>query len=152
MRAHSKQIKIIEFPVNKWEHLYSLEQAFLRNKQATGKNLTIIGALKNQSILNNHATPVYITFSQVDGYPAYDKTENEQIILGQIKRLDNKLESTLFVDRNVFEELRKNLMEYADIDGIHIVVTIGFTSTQQDWPIGTEYSIVKLDYAMKGDS
>jgi hypothetical protein len=148
----STQALIMKFSVNNWNHLYSLEQAILRDEQATGKDLTILGVIRNENILDKKDAAVCITFKQVDNIPKYNKTESGQIILGQIKRCEEKLESTLAVSNDVFEELRKNLMEYADIDGIHIVVSLGFISDQQDWEVGTERDIVKLDYAMKGDA
>ena len=147
-----EQIKTIKFSVNNWNHLYSLEQAILRDEQATGNNLSILGAIRNQDILNNQDTPISISFRQIDDIPKYDKTDNGHIILGQIIRLDDRLKSSLAVNRSVFDELRKNLMEYVDIDGIHIVVTIDVLMQQKEWPVGSEFSIIKLNYAMKGDA
>ena len=145
-------MKTLKFSVNNWNHLYSLEQAVLKDQQITGKYLTISGLVNELDLLENKSTPVLITFNQVDDIYEYNKTKSGQIILGHIKRLNDKLESTLPVNGNVFEELRKNLMEYSDIDGIHIVVSIGLDSEPHDWPVNTEYSILKLDYAMKGDT
>ncbi len=146
------QTKIIKFSVNNWNHLYSLEQAISRDEQSTGKELTIFGRIRNEDILNNRDIPIHITFSQVDGIPEYRKTESGQLILGQIKHLEDRLESTLPVSACVFEELRKNLMEYADIDGIHIVVSTGILLTENNWPVNQTINIFKLDYAMKGDA
>jgi len=148
----STQVKTIKFSINNWNHLYSLEQAISRDKQSTGKELTIFGEIRNEDILDNKDTPIHITFYQVSGTPEYYKTEDNQLILGKIKRLENKLESRLPVNADVFEELRKNLMEYADIDGIHIVVSIGLILDQQNWLVDTQQAMVKLDYAMKGDA
>jgi len=141
----------IKFSVNNWNHLYSLEQAILNNEQNTGKSLSITGTIRNESILDNKDTPVHIAFKQTDATPKYTQTETGQIILGQMLHLTDRLECSLAVNGKVFEELRKNLMEYADIDGIHIVVSIGLILEQQNWPVNTECSVIKLDYAMKGD-
>jgi len=141
-----------KFSVNNWNHLYSLEQAILRDEQATGKKLSIEGTVRNEDILNNHDTLIHISFNQVDDIPQYHHHKDGHIILGQITRQQDKLESTIPVSENVFEELRKNLMEYADIDGINIIVSIGIISDKNLWPINTECAITKLDYAMKGDA
>ena len=42
-------------------------------------------------------------------------------------------------------------MEYADIEGIHIIITIGLLSDKDHWLEGEKLQIIKLDYAMKGD-
>jgi hypothetical protein len=145
-------VTLLKFSINNWNHLYSLEQAILNDELATGKQLSIEGTIRNELLLGKHDTPVHVTFNQVDGTPEYSRAENNLMILGKIKRQDKIIESTISVNTKVFEELRKNLMEYADIDGIHIVVSIGLISSDELWPINTEYSLVKLDYAMKGDA
>jgi len=142
---------VIKFSVNNWTHLYSLEQAILNNEQNTGKSLSIVGTIRNEDLLDNKDTPVHISFQQADSAPEYTQTKAGQIILGEMLHSDNRLECSLSVNEKVFEELRKNLMEYADIDGIHIIVSIGLVSEQQNWPVNTEYSIIKLVYAMNGD-
>jgi len=149
---NSKKSKIIKFSINNWNHLYSLEHAILRDKQSTGKELTIFGEIRNEEILNHKDTSIHIRFRQVDSFPEYTKTVNSQLVLGQIKRTEDKLTSTLPVNGEVFEELRKNLMEYADIDGIHIVVSIGLLLDDNNWPVNKTFDVTKLDYAMKGDA
>ncbi len=143
---------IIKFSVNNWTHLYSLEQAILSNEQNTGKSLCITGTIRNEALLDNKDTSAHISFIQTDASPEYARTKTGQIILGQMRHLTDRLECSLSISEKVFEELRKNLMEYADIDGIHIIVTVGLITEKNNWPVDTMYPIIKLDYAMKGDA
>lgn len=143
---------IFKFSVNNWNHLYSLEQAINRAEEATGKNLGIQGKIRNQDILGNKDLAININFHQVDNIPAYQQAASGAMILGQILRTEEGLSCDLPVDEQVFEEMKKNLMEYADIDGIHIVVSVGVLITGDDWPAGDTADIVKLDYAMRGDA
>ena len=63
------------------------------------------------------------------------------------------LSADINVDKGVFEELRKNLMEYADIEGIHIMVTIGVVlNDNETWKNDQDLNIIQFDYAMKGDT
>ncbi len=143
---------LIQFSINNWSHLYSLEQAINRALDATGQNLTIQGTLRKQNFLDNQDTDIYINFYQVDDIPSYSRGPEGQLILGEITRLPNRLDCKLPVDGDVFEEMRKNLMEYADIEGIHIMVTLGLLLNQPIWPINNSAPIIKLDYAMRGDA
>lgn len=147
----SPDIKIIKFSISSWSHLYSLEQAILHAEQASGKSLNITGIIRNEPLFNSKDTTINIHFNQINNTPPYLR-EGQHIILGQLRYVDGCLVSTLPVDAHVFEELRKNLMEYADIDGIHIVVTIGLLLKNNNWPQNTDINIVKLDYAMRGDA
>jgi len=148
----SSLIKLISFPVNNWIHLYSLEQAIQKQQQMTGGSLSIHGNIRNCEWLANQETAIENTFNKVTGTPQYESTETQPIILGNITRHENKIASRLPVDEHVFEELRKNLMEYADIDGIHIIVTLGVLLDDDQWPVNKTTKLVKLDYAMKGDA
>jgi len=145
-------IQLLSFSINNWGHLYSLEQAISHNKQLTGHKLSISSRILNKAFLNNHDTSVNIDFHQVDQTPEYPLIDDTTHELGQMIFTTGKLESSIQVDRNVFEELRKNLMEYADIEGIHIIVTIGLLSNNDRWQDNETLKIVKLDYAMKGDA
>ncbi|HEY9051212.1 MAG TPA: hypothetical protein VIQ03_06685 [Gammaproteobacteria bacterium] len=147
----STEIKTIKFSINNWSHLYSLEQAIQRAEQATGKRLSINGNIRKEPLFNNKDTAITIHFDQIDGIPGY-RTLGQHLILGQMTYIDGKLLCRLTVDERVFEELRKNLMEYADIDGIHIMVTVGLILPNDSWPENTPANIVKLDYAMRGDA
>ena len=143
---------VIQFSINNWSHRYSLEQALNRALDVSGKNLTIQGSLRKQDLLDNQDTTIEINFYQVDEIPRYSVAPGGQLILGEIIRLPTKLDCKLPVDAEVFEEMRKNLMEYADIEGIHIMVTLGLLLQQPSWPINSSAPIVKLDYAMRGDA
>lgn len=145
-------IQLLSFSINNWGHLYSLEQAISHNKQLTGRKLSISSRILNKPFLNNHDTSVIIEFHQVEQSPEYPVIDDTSHELGQMKLTNGKLESSIQVDRNVFEELRKNLMEYADIEGIHIIVTIGLLCNNDHWQDNETLPIVKLDYAMKGDA
>ena len=144
-------IQSLSFPINNWGHLYSLQQAVLNNKQLTGRELIINSRILNNPFLKHHDTAVIIKFLQVEQAPDYPKANNNTRQLGEMLFKDSQLESNIQVDRNVFEELRKNLMEYADIEGIHIIITIGLLSDKDHWLEGEKLQIIKLDYAMKGD-
>jgi len=144
--------RLISFSVNNWIHLYSLEQAIQKKQLVTGGSLSIHGKIRNCEWLNNQDLPVEITFNKATETPSYNSTNEQTLILSKITRQDDKITSSVPVDENVFEELRKNLMEYADIDGIHIIVTLGVLLYGNQWPINESLKLVKLDYAMKGDA
>lgn len=145
------KIKTIKFSINNWSHLYSLEQAIQHAQQATGNHLSINGNIRKEPLFNDKDTPITIHFNQVNGIPSYHTVE-QHLVLGELNYLNDKLMCSLPVDERVFEELRKNLMEYAGIDGIHIVVTVGFLLQNDKWPQNSTADIVKLDYAMRGDA
>lgn len=142
----------LSFSINSWGHLYSLQNAITHNKQLTGRHLSISGQLLNLDFLDNNTTEININFLQTDHSPEYHQTQNDEYILGEIRLSDNKLFTEIKVDKNVFEELRKNLMEYADIEGIHIMVSLGVLSDNETWQEDEKLNIIQLDYAMKGDT
>lgn len=146
------KIQTLSFPINNWRHLYSLQMAISHNNQQTGRKLSINGKILGHAFLQNHDTNVLINFLQVDDAPDYPVTGSGLHELGVMTSANQQLEASLMIDRNVFEELRKNLMEYADIEGIHIMVTLGLLSNEEHWQANDELTIVQLDYAMKGDS
>jgi len=143
-------MKHIKFSVNNWAHLYSLQQAVLHNNQLSGQTLTINGHVKNSAFLNHQDTAVNIQFIQLETTPDYPlKTLPDKVsgvpVLGSMCLSNKQLSTEIPVDKRVFEELRKNLMEYADIEGIHIVVALGLYYAKS-------LEILQLDYAMKGDA
>ena len=146
----------LNFSINNWGHLYSLQQAISHNNQLTGRKLSLRGRILNRPFLQNQDTPVSIDFIQVDKAPVYPlidpPAQDLEHELGVMTLADQQLTTCIKVDRNVFEELRKNLMEYADIEGIHIIVSPGLLSGAEHWPDGETLQIVQLDYAMKGDA
>jgi len=142
----------LRFPVNNWNHLYSLQQAITHNNMLTGRTLEIKGRILNQAFLQHKDTPISIQFTQVDSTPNYPVIQSEQHELGLIQYSQQQLSTQIQVDRQVFEELRKNLMEYANIEGIHIMVTLGLLSDKTAWQENSTLQVVQLDYAMKGDA
>ena len=145
------KVQSLSFSINNWEHLYSLQKAISHNDQLTGRTLNINGRILGQAFLQNHDTSISIHFLQEDVTPDYPITESGLHKLGVMTFSDQLLETNIKIDRNVFEELRKNLMEYADIEGIHIMITLGLLSNLDHWKDNTTLTLVQLDYAMKGD-
>lgn len=150
-------IQTLKFSINSWGHLYSLQQAISHNQQLTGRTLSIHGRIIGCAFLDHHDTDISIQFLQTDNpieYPALNLPDKQSSlhILGELVLSDDKLSTEISVDRNIFEELRKNLMEYADIEGIHIIVTLGVVCKDKQWPLDDILKIIQLDYAMKGDS
>jgi len=141
----------LSFPINNWGHLYSLQQAVSHNDQLTGRKLSLHGRILNNPFLNNVDTNITLEFIQSDTPPLYTKTDNALHILGDLSLTQQHLISCIQVDRSVFEEMRRNLMEYADIEGIHIMVSLDVLSDVQHWPANKTLKIVQLNYAMKGD-
>jgi|GEM_PF-1892995 len=146
-----RELKNLSFSVNNWNHLYSLQAAVQHNQQGTGRSLSIQGRLLNQAFLQHQDTPVSIRFVQSDQPPQYAR-EQDQLVLARMQRTPDGLSCEIAVDRGVFEELRKNLMEYADIEGIHIMVSLGLLSDQAEWPDQESLPLLELNYAMKGDA
>lgn len=149
-------IQTFSFSINHWDHLYSLQQAIQFQRQRTGRSLHIKGQVLNQPLLGHRDTPVSLIFRQVDEPPGYEVVTltdaQEQYILSELCLENQQLQGEIEVDRAVFEELRRNLMEYGDIDGIHIVVTLGVMTTDETWPEGQSLKLLQLDYAMRGDA
>ena len=140
----SSLIKLISFSVSNWIHLYSLEQA-IQKQHMSGASLSINGKIRNCELLANQYTPIDITFNKAIDFPQYPLTDSQAIVLGTITQQENKITSSLPVDEDVFNELRKNLMEYADIDGIHIIVTLGVLLDDNQWPVNETLKLVKLE-------
>lgn len=145
---HSKPV-IFRFTVDTWQHLYSLQHAVQRAENLPANRLVIKGSIRNDTRFDRRDIPIQLTFSQL-ATPQYKHTSDKQIIFGQLLRNDS-LSADIPVDPQVFAELKKNLVEYIGIDGIHIVFTIGLMLFAHDWPEKTAADIVQIDYAMKGD-
>ena len=139
----------IRFPLNTWQHLYSLQQAVQQSGNFSGNQLLVNGVIRNEALFDQRDIPVQIAFSQ-SATPQYKMTADNQIILGQLFR-DDTLHTEIQIDAPIFAELKKNLVEYIGIEGIHIMVTIGLKLPDTGWQQKTAADIVQLDYAMKGD-
>lgn len=149
---NTTEIRTIRFSVSNWHQLYSLHLAMLQAEQASGKSLCIHGKIRNEALLDNQDTDIDICFRQLDSLPRFSREQNQLLVLGKIRRTASGLHSELPVTEKVFEEMRRNLVEYADIDGIHIVVSIGIELTEHGWPMDREIDVLQLDYAMRGDA
>jgi hypothetical protein len=139
----------LRFALNTWQHLYSLQQAITQTDNLTGNRLLVNGIIRNEPLFDRHDMPISICFLQ-SASPPYRKTTDNRIIVGQLSRNDT-LHADIPVDTNVFAELKKNLVEYIGLEGIHIVVTAGLILPANGWQQNTAADIVQLDYAMKGD-
>ncbi|VAW66866.1 hypothetical protein MNBD_GAMMA08-2192 [hydrothermal vent metagenome] len=150
------EIKTLSFPISQWEHLYSLQQAISHQQQLNGCELEISGCISNHDFLQKNDTPVSIKFLLVDSPPNYSLLDSKLYELGVMTLTNQQLETEIKIERAVFEELRKNLMEYGEIDGIHIIVTLGLLCDAEHWAEhwaeNKSLQIVQLDYAMKGDA
>jgi len=151
LSMNNQDIKTLKFSINGWTHLYSLQQAIQFNEQKTGRTLSINGRVVGNEFLNQQDTDISIKFIQTDDTPVYSSLGG-LFKLAELQLENRNLNTEIKVDRQVFEELRKNLMEYGDIDGIHIIVTLGVLSNENNWHEGTSLNLVQLDYAMKGDA
>ena len=138
----------VRFSVTQWQHLYALHQAISQAELLQAHKLDVSGTLRNHVLFDNRDTAIALRFYQVDGVPDYRRDEQGRMILGQLDMTETGLYAELPVDARVFEELRKNLVEYADIDGIHIMVNIGLLLEERHWPA----DILTLEYAMRGDA
>ena len=114
--------------------------------------MSISGQLLNDTFLDKTKTEIDIHFIQTENPPEYSENYNGEYIIGVMTSSENKLFSEIHIDKLVFEELRKNLMEYADIEGIHIMISLGVLSENEIWKKDEDLNIIQLDYAMKGDT
>lgn len=141
----------INFSINSWDHLYSLKAAIEKRQQEKGKTLTIAGNLRNNPMTDHQDTPILIALKNVQGTPEYQTNPSGETILGCLRYQHQQLQTELAIDDAIFEELRKNLMEYSDIDGIHIVISIKLEG-KPDINTRQAMNILDLTYAMKGDT
>lgn len=145
-------IQLLSFPINRWSHLYSLQQAVKHNQQLSGRKLSIRGRIVNQAFLQHCDTHIQIDFLQVNNPPNYPQLDQTSQQLGLLQFTEQQLTAHIQVDKEVFEELRKNLMEYSAIEGINIMLTLGLLSNNEHFQKTESLPIVQLDYAMKGDA
>ena len=137
----------VKFSVNIWTHLYSLSQAIKYQNDNSGRRLLIEGEFSHPELNAAQAQKIQLCFIHSHENPHYALTKNNQTIFGQLNQQNDKLIANIHAADDIFNELKKNLIEYADIEGIHIVVSLELaSSTTKD-----EWDIVELDYAMKGD-
>lgn len=149
---NNPNIHLLKFSINNWQHLYSLKEAVSKSNADNGNTLSVSGHLKNHPLLESIDTRININFHQIDQYPDYANTPNGDIILGQLNKSDHGLTAILDVNSSVFEELKRNIIEYANIDGIHIVINITIITQAKKWSRTVPADIISLEYAMKGDA
>lgn len=142
----------VQFSVSQWQHLYSLAQAIRRAQKQAGKRLEIEGRLRKQPLFDNQDVAIKLTFFQVDGIPQYPSATDDRIRLGKLERDANGVFASIPVAADVFEELRSNLVEYGDVDGIHIIVSVELALDEEHWPDHDTVDITGIDYAMRGDA
>jgi len=141
----------IKFSIDRWEHMYSLKAAIERKNDATGNKLCLQGTIHNSTLPNHPETPVLIELSNVHELPTYPINKSDELILGTLNYQNHKFHSQLSVNGEIFNELKKNLIEYGNIDGIHIVVNIELEGAPE-YNEQQHINILNLTYAMKGDA
>ena len=141
----------LQFPVVDWLHLYALHEAIEHHNQLDGKQLSLHGVVRNNPLLNHHDCKITLSFQQSDS-PCYERDENQHTILGQLHLKSGQLTARFQVSESIFEEMRKNLVEYSDIEGIHIMVEIGILAQADRLVENSEVNIYTLQYAMRGDA
>lgn len=137
---------VLKFPINQWQHLYSLARAIRHDEALAAEQLMIQGECANPHLFGGERKDLALHFFPVNEIPAYESLPDGSVILGQLVMEDDQLVSHLGVSRKVFDELLKNLREYADIEGIHIMVSI----TARALP--DSLNILDVEYAMRGDA
>ncbi len=144
--------RYVKFPINRWKHLYSLEQAILHASEDTGRRLIIDGSCPVVDFLDNQKLDFELTLVNVTQYPQYRKLHGDQRVLASL-RYDEKtrsLKGEMQVDNQVFEELRNNIIEYSAIDGIFIEATLGLRFERDKMPVeGEEIEMIAFEYAMR---
>lgn len=115
----------LKFPINQWKHLYSLEQAVKHAVDDTGRRLMIDGSCPSVAFFDNQKLLFELTLVNVADYPDYRQTSTGDRVLSELTLSLNDegealLSGEMQLDNQVFEELRKNILEYSLIDGIFI--------------------------------
>ncbi len=136
----------VKFSVNTWAHLYSLSQAVKYQTDNSGRCLQIKGKLTS-SEWSASAQNIQLHFIHSNDKPHYKLDVEQRPVFGQLMLDHGQLTATITVPNDSFNELKKNLIEYADIEGIHIVFSLELTPTNN----AECWDIIELDYAMKGD-
>lgn len=144
--------RFLKFPINRWKHLYSLEQAILHASDDTGRRLVVEGSCPAVSFLANQKLNFELTLVNVSQYPQYRKLHGGQMVLASLVYDDKSLslKGEMMVDSQVFEELRNNIIEYSAIDGIFIEAELGLRISDKDSIDNNEkVEMVSFQYAMR---
>jgi len=142
----------LKFPVNQWQHLYSLAKAIQHDENLAAEKLIIHGETTNPALLNGKRKQLELCFYPVTNIPAYQRLDDGNIIVGQLSLQQEPLLAQLAVSQPVFDEMVKNLREYADIEGIHIMVKITLRADTGDTSTMDTIDILDVEYAMRGDA
>lgn len=143
---------ILKFSINHWQHLYSIKEAISITHHGNGKTLSISGKLINSPLFDNQTTGIIIYFKEIEEIADYPCTQSGDLIFGQLTKNNHELSTTININEAIFTELKKNIIEYTDIEGIHIVVSLIIKTPTETWTDTGSADIISLEYAMKGDS
>jgi len=144
--------RYLKFPINRWKHLYSLEQAILHASEDTGRHLVIDGSCPSVEFLAGQKLNFELTLVNVTQYPQYRKLHGGHLILATLTYDEEALmlKGEVKVDSQVFEELRNNIVEYSAIDGIFIETTLGLRFPDQKLlAAGEQIEMISFEYAMR---
>jgi len=144
--------RYLKFPINRWKHLYSLEQAILHASEDTGRHLVIDGSCPSVDFLSNQKLSFELTLVNVTQYPQYRKLHGGHLVLATLSYDENDqiFKGEMKVDSQVFEELRNNIVEYSAIDGIFIETTLGLRfEDKQKLETGDQVEMISFEYAMR---
>lgn len=144
--------RYLKFPINRWKHLYSLEQAILHASEDTGRHLVIEGSCPAVEYLNNQKLNFELTLVNVTQYPQYRKLHGGQLVLATLRydETTQSLKGEMQVDSQLFDELRNNIIEYSAIDGIFIEATLGLRLPRKaQLASGDEAEMIGFEYAMR---
>lgn len=144
--------RFLKFPINRWKHLYSLEQAILHASDDTGRRLVVEGNCPSVDFLANQKLNFELTLVNVSQYPSYRKLHGGQMVLATLvyDEAAQALKGEMAIDSQVFDELRNNIIEYSAIDGIFIEAELGFRmSDKAALANGDEIELIAFQYAMR---
>lgn len=139
-------IKTLKFSVDSWAHLYSLTLAVQKNSRNSGRSLSISGCFQHADFSDAGESDICIKFVHVDESPGYKIDEN-QLVFAELEKNKNVFSAEIMVAESVFLELKRNLIEYADIEGIHMIFNLKIFLSEDN----PAMKIIDLEYAMKGD-
>ncbi|MCK5336586.1 MAG: hypothetical protein KAQ67_10510 [Gammaproteobacteria bacterium] len=149
----SEQVyRYLKFPINRWKHLYSLEQAILHASDDTGRQLVVEGSCSKLDFLAIQKLDFELTLVNVSQYPQYRKLHGGHMVLATLTYDSGSqtLKGEMMVDSQVFEELRSNIIEYSAIDGIFIEAELGLRFADKDTlENGEKVDMISFQYAMR---
>ena len=149
----SEQVyRYLKFPINRWKHLYSLEQAILHASDDTGRQLVVEGSCSKLVFLAIQKLDFELTLVNVSQYPQYRKLHGGHMVLATLTYDSGSqtLKGEMMVDSQVFEELRSNIIEYSAIDGIFIEAELGLRFADKDTlENGEKVDMISFQYAMR---